>query len=189
MQVPMQITFRDIPHSDAVEQDIRNKASKLERFCRHITGCRVTVEPAHQRHHQGNLYHVRVDVTVPNGELVASRERDSHHAHEDAHVAVRDAFHAIERQLQRYADEKRGNIKTHSVPPHGAIARLVPTENYGVIRTADGREVYFHRNSVINANFDTLTPGAEVRFAEENGEQGPQASSVQVVGKHHVVGH
>lgn len=189
MQLPLQVTFRGIPPSEAIEQDVRKRAAKLERFHNHIQGCRVTVEPAHQHHHQGNLFHVRVDITVPGGELVASREKDAHHAHEDAHVAVRDAFAAVERQLQKFADERRGDVKTHAVPAHGVVDRIVPAENYGIIRTDDGREIYFHRHSVLDAKFDKLAPGTAVRFAEESGEQGPQASSVQVEGKHHVVGH
>jgi cold shock CspA family protein len=51
-------------------------------------------------------------------------------------------------------------------------------------RTADGREIYFHRNSVIDLNFDRLEPGMEIRFSEAPGDQGPQASSVHVIGKH-----
>jgi len=60
--------------------------------------------------------------------------------------------------------------------------------DYGRIASADGTEVYFHRNSVVDADFDSLSPGTEVRFVVESGEYGPQASTVKVVGKHHING-
>jgi cold shock CspA family protein/ribosome-associated translation inhibitor RaiA len=68
------------------------------------------------------------------------------------------------------------------------IAELFPAGDYGTITDSDGREIYFHRNSVVNADFDSLTIDSEVRFVEESGEKGPQASSVHLIGKHHIVG-
>src|SRR5205823_4404747 len=41
--------------------------------------------------------------------------------------------------------------------------------------------IYFHRNSVVGAGFDRLTLGALVRFSEEMGEKGPQASTVKIM--------
>ncbi|MEJ2508837.1 MAG: HPF/RaiA family ribosome-associated protein [Gammaproteobacteria bacterium] len=188
MQLPLQITFRNMEPSPAVEAKVRERAEKLDRFFDHIMSCRVVIEAPHKHHHQGNLFHVRIDVTVPGNELVVSREPHQHQAHEDAYVVLRDAFDALQRQLEDYARKLKGNVKTHEVPPHGHVSRLVAAEDYGLIATSDGREVYFHRNSVLNADFDKLEVGDEVRFAEETGEQGPQASSVSVVGKHHPIG-
>jgi len=186
MQLPLQITFRDIPQSEAIESRIRQMAAKLDRVYDHIMSCRVTIEAPHHHHHKGNLYHVRVEVTVPDGEVVASRDAHDRHAREDAYVAIRDAFNAAQRQLQDYARRRRGAVKAHEPPPHGRVAEIFPDLGYGRIRTADGREVYFHRNSVLEGEFDALDVGAEVRFNEEMGDQGPQASTVKPVGKHHV---
>ena len=83
---------------------------------------------------------------------------------------------------------QRGDVKTHEVPPHGQISKLVLEEDYGIITSADNREVFFHRNSVIDADFDDLAIGAEVRFTEQQDEQGARASTVHVIGKHHIVG-
>ncbi len=188
MKQPLEITFRDIPRSEALEADIREKAEKLDKFYEHIMACRVVIEAPHSHHHQGNLFHVRIDLTVPGGELIAERGPKDHHAHENAYVAVRDAFDAIKRQLQNYARKQRGDVKRHETPPHGSITELVPMEDYGRILDAEGRDVYFHRNSLIDADFDALEIGDEVWFAEEMGEAGPQASSVHIVGKHHPVG-
>ncbi len=182
MQIPLQITFRGMGPSDAVEANIREKAEKLEGFAEHITSCRVIVEEPHKHHLKGRLFSVKIDITLPGEEIVASRHPDKHRAHEDVYVAIRDAFQAAHRQLEDYVRRRRAEVKTHEAPPHGAISELYPHEDYGLIETSDGREVYFHRNSVLNADFDKLEIGARVHFTEEMGEKGPQASSVHVEG-------
>lgn len=178
MQIPLQITFRGFPHSDAIEANIREKAEKLDRFYRRIMGCRVMVEAKHHHRHKGNLYHVRIDITTPQKELVVSREHHDDHAHEDVYVAIRDAFNAATRQLEDYARTQRGDIKTHAPQVHGTVIKLAPEEDHGYIQTSNGREIYFHRSSVSGAGFDALKIGSEVQFSEEEGEKGPQASTV-----------
>jgi cold shock CspA family protein/ribosome-associated translation inhibitor RaiA len=183
MQVPLEITFRQMEHSDAIENDVLLHAEKLEEFSDRITSCRVVVEAPHHHHRKGNLYHVRVLVSVPRRELIVDREPDLHHAHEDAHVTIRDAFDAMRRQLEDYVREIRGQVKAHTVQPEGKVARLFPDEGFGFIQAADGREIYFHRNSVLEDRFTKLQVGDSVRFAEEEGEKGPQASTVHLVGQ------
>jgi cold shock CspA family protein/ribosome-associated translation inhibitor RaiA len=185
MQVPVEIDFRNMERSEAVEDDIRQHVEKLEEFFDRITSCRVVLEAPHQHHHQGNLYHVRILLSVPRRELIVDREPSEHHAHEDIHVTIRDAFKAMRRQLEDYVREMRGDVKAHARPPHGKVARLFREEDYGFIETPDGRELYFHRNAVLDDAFDGLTLGAEVRFEEEAGDKGPQASTVRLVGRHH----
>jgi ribosomal subunit interface protein len=180
MKLPLQITFREMPPSPAIEAKIREKAARLDRFAQHVMSCRVVVEAPHRRHHQGKLYHVRIDITLPGSELVVSREPAAHHAHEDVYVAIRDAFDASSRQLEDYVRRQRGKTKRHESPEHGYVARLAPDEDYGFIETPDGREVYFHRNSVLADGFDRLAIGDQVHFVEELGEKGPQASTVRV---------
>lgn len=181
MQVPLEIHFHNTPKSDAVEAAVRERAQKLERFADSIVSCRVTIDAPHKHHRQGKLFHVSVDIHIPGGEIVASRDPSKHHAHEDVHVAIRDAFDAARRQLQDRLRVASGKIKVHEGPPHGKIVTLVRDQNFGRIATPDGREVYFHRNSVLNADFDTLEPGTPVWFNEETGDRGPQASSVHVI--------
>lgn len=188
MQQPLQITFRDIPRSDALHKDICEKAAKLEQFYDRIMACRVVVEAPHSHHHQGNLYHIRIDLTVPGGELVVNRAPKEHHAHENPYVAVRDAFDAARRQLQNYAKKQRGKVKYHETPSHGEISEIIPVQDFGRIQGSDGKDIYFHRNSVIDGDFDSLQVGDEVWFSEEPGDDGVQASTVHIVGKHHHVG-
>lgn len=186
MQIPVQITFRNMDPSAAVEANVRDQAERLERFDDSIVSCRVVVELQHRHHHQGNLFHVSVDLKVPGAELVSGRGATQHQAHEDVYVAVRDAFDSLRRQLEDHARRQRGDVKTHESPAHGRIVELHP--QHGRIETLDGRQVYFHRNSVLGADFGTLAIGDEVRFSEEAGENGPQATTVHTIGKHHVVG-
>ncbi len=187
MKLDLQISFRDMPSSEFLEADIRKRAAKLDQIYDRIMSCRVVVEMPHGHHHKGKLYHVCIDLTVPGEELVVNRSADKNHAHEDAHVAVRDAFNAVRRQLQNYARRRRGDVKSHQAPSHGTISELTPDENFGRINTPDGREIYFHRNSILDADFDKLEVGDEVRFDESAGDAGPQASTVHIVGKHHIV--
>jgi len=104
MNRPVQITFRGMGSSEAMTEYIRAEAEKLEQFCDRIVGCHVVVEQPHKHHHQGNLFHVRVDLHVPGKEIVAGREHADRHTHEDPYRAVNDAFEAVRHQLQHYAE-------------------------------------------------------------------------------------
>jgi cold shock CspA family protein/ribosome-associated translation inhibitor RaiA len=188
MQVPLQITFRHMDSSEALATRIRRRTLELERFFDRIVSCRVLVECRHPRALQGNLFRVRVDLAVPGREIVVGRDPAAHHAHADAHVAVRDAFVAVRRLLQDYVREQRGDVKLHAVPDHGRVSHLLPEQDCGFIRTGQGAEIYFHRNSVANGGFDRLAVGDEVRFVAQDSEsaRGPQASTVVPIGKHHL---
>lgn len=186
MQLPLQITFRHMEPSEAVEANIREKADKLESFASNIMSCRVVVEAPHKHHHKGKVYHVSVDIKLPGGEVAVSHDPGINHAHEDIYVAIRDAFNAARRQLEDYTRKQRQKIKHHETPGHGRVVQINPDDDYGMIETPDGREIYFHRNSLVGADFGQLETGAEVRFDEEAGDKGPQASTVKLVGKHHL---
>jgi ribosomal subunit interface protein len=186
MKLTPQITFRNLEPSAAIEGNIQKHIAKLDTFYDRIMDCRVMVEVPHRHHRKGHLYHLRIDLTVPGGELVVNRDPPEHQVNEDIYVAIRDAFNSAERELRHYAERQRGDIKTHEVPPHGRISALFPDEGYGFIEDMDGQEVYFHPNSVLNADFSQLEVGQEVRFAAETGDQGTQASTVSVIGKHHL---
>jgi len=184
MRLPLEVTFRNMDPSEVLEANIREHTDKLEQFYDRIMNCRVVVEQDHKRRHQGNLYHVRIDLTVPGKELVVSRESEKNDGHKDVYVAVRDAFRAMRRQLEDHTRRLRDQGKQRrEAPPSGRVSTLFPAEDYGIIATADGREVYFHRNSVVDADFEQLEVGSEVRFHEEQGDEGPQASTVKLAGK------
>jgi ribosomal subunit interface protein len=189
MDIPLQISFRNMDRSEAVEAKVRERAEKLEKYFGHLTSCRVVVEAPERRQHKGKLYHVRIELGVPGKELVVNRHPKDKHAHEDVYVAVRDAFNSARRRLQDRARRLEGQVKAHDVPLHGKVVRLFPYEGYGFVAASDGREIYFHKNSVVRQGFDKLAEGSEVRLvvAEKESAEGPQASTVELVGKHHYV--
>ncbi len=180
VQIPLQVTFRGMESSPAVEQRIREHAEKLERFHPRITSCRVVVEAPHRQHHKGKLYTARIDVTYPGGEIAANREHRLDHSHEDVYVALRDVFSAVQRRLQDQQRIRRGRVKEHLAPQIGTIVRLFPDQGYGFAQLPDEQEVYFHRNAVAEGSFEALTVGTHLRLVINEGESGngPQASTV-----------
>jgi len=201
MKLPLQVTFRNVPSSESAEQWIRDEAAKLETFHSRIMACRVMVEIPHARRRRGTPYHVRIDLTVPGGELVVRHEptlskRLRQHdgvqltkrleldrPHKDLRLAIHDAFQAAGRRLADYARRHSGRVKTHEPTLEGRVSRLVAEKGYGFLRTSDGREVYFHENSVLNRGFQRMGIGTRVIFSEEQGDKGPQASTVRITSR------
>jgi ribosomal subunit interface protein len=176
MQIPLEVSTRDVTLSPVIEAELRKRADKLERHYNRVTSCRIALErPTGNHHHDGGPYRVRVDVTLPGSELVADKQA------EDIFIAIRDAFDAAERQVEDFVDRRRGFVKSPAVAPEGTVVRLFSEEGFGFLTASDGREVYFHRNAVDGFGFDKLAVGSRVRFAEEQGLQGPQASTVSLV--------
>lgn len=122
MQLPLQITARDIELTPAIENAIRSRIAKLETFYDRIMGCRVMIEAPHRHHHKGMLFNVRIRLTLPGGELTVGRE-----PHEDLYVAIRDACNAARRQLQEFVRRQRGNVKHHEATS-SAVLHESPAE-------------------------------------------------------------
>ena len=183
MQVPLEISFRDVEKTDEVEELIRQKAAKLDRVCDHINSCSVMVEKLQKHQRSGQPYKVRLDIKVPPGhELVISRDASRGNLHLDLNAEIRWAFDVAERQLIELMEKQRRDIKTHPYQEvQGVIERVFYSDGVGFIRSVDGREIFFHKNSILHFSFENLRPGMGVRFNEEMGEKGPQATSVQIV--------
>lgn len=177
MKLSLQVTARNLELTDAIKAEITEKAEKLENFCDQILKCRVVVASPHRHSHDGKLYNVNIDLKVPGSEIVIKREPN-----EDLYVAIRDSFNAAKRKIEEFVDQQRREVKYHEAVPHGKIVSLFLDKGYGFLTKIDGSEVYFHENSVLNKGFEKLKIGMKVRFAEEMGAKGPQASSVTVLG-------
>ncbi len=183
MQVPLEISYRDVQKTEEIDTLIREKAAKLEKICHHLISCRVAVEKPQEHQRTGNPYRIRIDMRVPPGhEMVVKRESSEGNMHDPLSQVIRDAFDAARRQLQDLVERQRGEVKTkpESILV-GLVVKLFQEEGYGFIQDADGREIYFHRNSVLHDDFDRLVIGTGVRYAEEEGLKGPQASTVEIV--------
>lgn len=184
MQKPLELTFRDVAKSPELEETIRRKVARLEKFCDYIIGCRVLVERHHKGHEPGGPRHlVRIALTVPPGhEIVVTKDGQSPDVSDDLRTVLNRAFQAAERELKKLVERQRGEVKTHE-EPRALVARIFREDGYGFLRTPTGREIYFHRNAVLGGDWRRLAIGTEVRFAETAGEQGPQATTVQIVNK------
>ena len=182
MQVPLEVTCRGIDNTSEAEALIRQKVAKLEESCDYLISCRVAVEKNHEHQQAGSPYRVRLILRVPPGhEIVVKRESGEGDMHENLLAVIRDVFGAARKQLQELVRKQRGDVKMHPTSEtSGFVARTFPEEGYGFIRTLDNREVYFHRNSVLNTDFGSIEEGMGVRFFEEMGHEGPQASTVHV---------
>ena len=185
MQLPLQISFHNIPHSAAVEDTVREYAARLDEFCGRIMSCRVVVDQPHRHHRDGNLYQVRIDITAPGEEIVINREPRQHAACRDLETAIGDAFDLAVRRLQDYVRRQRHDTKAHESALHARVTHLVPKAGYGFLRTPDDREIYFHQHSLVSGDFEGLEIGTEVTFSEELGDKGPQATTVRVVDRRH----
>ena len=177
MAAPVQITFRDIPHSDAVTAHVEKRAAKLETFALNIIHCHVVVEMPHRHHTHGERYHVRIDAHLPGKEVVVSRT--SPHGAEDLNALLDEAFTDAERLLAEHHATDHG--KAHSKSPRGVVSKVFHDRGYGFLEAEDGHEVYFHQNSVLGERFPKVAVGSRVRFAEEEGDKGPQASTVELL--------
>ncbi|HSM87595.1 MAG TPA: HPF/RaiA family ribosome-associated protein [Candidatus Limnocylindrales bacterium] len=200
-EFPLQITFRDGTPPPVAEIWVRSEAAKLNRFYSRIMACRVAVENPHRHHKEGTPYHVRIDLTVPGGEIVVKHEPslrskarqagepeirkrlEARTPHKYLRQAIDDAFKAAGRRLQDYARRQRGDVKQREPRPRAKVSQIFRDKDYGFLATPDGRDIYFHKDSVLNRAFGRLRIGTAVSFAEEEGEKGPQASTVRIVSK------
>lgn len=185
MQVAPEVIFKGVDRSAWVEGYVAERLEHLEKFSDDITRCHVTLSREQSSRRKGNRYSVMVEVRVPRQhDLAVKKQREIRDMRTQLPAIINEAFGAIETQLKRTIARRRHDEKLHDGQPHGLVEKLFPEEGYGFIRAlGEDQQVYFHRNSVLHDDFDRLGLGTEVRFAAEEGEEGLQASSVQLVGK------
>jgi cold shock CspA family protein len=185
MQTPVDIEFQEMAAIPAVQELIADQVKKLEERYGRITSCRIVVKSPGSRHQTGGLYDINIRLALPDGrEVNIGRTPKVDERHSDLPFAVNDAFKRARRQLQDKARRIEGMIKSHEDQPVGTVVRLDPSGEFGFLRSSDGEEVYFHRNSVLEGEFSELAVGSRVVFADELGEKGPQATTVKLLGKH-----
>jgi cold shock CspA family protein/ribosome-associated translation inhibitor RaiA len=188
MKIPPEITYRNLDKSEAIDTLVREKITKLEQVCDHISSCHIAIEKIHDRPRSGSPYRVRIDLTVPPGhELVAERNPSESTQYQPLDVVIRETFDAARQQLvklnQKQHDSGKGKNQEQSQEAIALVTKLFRERGYGFLKTLDGREIYFHQNSVLHDDFDRLEIGTGVSFSLEDGEEGPQASTVKIVDK------
>lgn len=186
MKVNPEITYRHLEKTDAVHSLVEEKIAKLEQFCDYMNSCRVVIEKDNDHPSSGSPYRVSIDITIPHGrEIAVVQSPDVGKQYPPLETVIRDAFEAARRQVVSISTEQKGERKVHPEQEVTAIVeKLFTQEGYGFIKeVSSGKEVYFHRNSVINNDFERLVVGAGVRYKETMGEMGPQATTVQLLDK------
>lgn len=185
MEVPVQIEFQGMNADEKVRGTVLKQVAVLDQRFGRITACRVVVKAPSERHRNGGLYEINIRLSLPQGrEVDIGRTASADERHADLAFAMNDAFKRARRGLRDQSRLIRGEVKIHEPQPTATVTRVDDMGEFGFLETSDGREVYFHRNSVLNGSFQHLAPGVRVTFCEEAGEKGPQASTVKLLGKH-----
>ncbi len=176
--MPIQLTFHGLQPSVSLTDYVQKKADKLTKLNDRITHVRVAVEAPHRHHRIGNAFRVRIDIGIPREDVVVDRHHKGS-GQDDAYAAIDVAFEDAHRALRDQVQVLRGDVKRHDAhATRGIVSKLFTYEGYGFIRTAEGREVYFHRNAVDNGGFERMRRGSRVRFTESDDEGGSHASHV-----------
>jgi cold shock CspA family protein/ribosome-associated translation inhibitor RaiA len=185
MQTPPEIVYQGIAATPAIEDAVAAHVAQLEERWGRVTACRVVVKGPSEHHRQGGLYEVHIRLALPEGrEVNVDRTPTADERRADLTYALNDAFKRARRQLQDQVKRTEGQVKQHIGEPIGTVTELDPSGEFGFIETADGEEIYFHRNSVLGDEFSQLQIGSRVTFAEKVGDKGPMASTVKPLGKH-----
>lgn len=177
MQVPLRITATNIELGPDDEALIQQRVGWLERFYPQLVACIVTLEGPGEHHRKGGPVAVQLELRIPRSEpLLVNRQ-----VAPDLEMALQEAFDAARRRLEDIGRKQRLQIKIHLPRLEGRIAQLLPDADCGFLTADDGHRVYFHRNAVLPPGFAELAVGSDVRFVEEQGAEGPQASTVEVL--------
>ena len=186
MQKPLQVTYKGLEKSEAIDGLIRQRAAALETLHPRITGCRVVVDVPHRGSESAKVpIGVTVEVEVPGRGLIVGKDADERReAKQDHTAALNNAFEAVERQLEKIADQQANEPAARDAAPQtGMVVRLFPDQNYGFVELDNSPELYFTRNAVTNGSFDELAVGmlVHVTSASDEGPLGPQAKSVRLL--------
>lgn len=193
MQVPLQIAFHKAEKSEWAENEIRSRVDKLQDIYERIIGCRVTVDQRARNVERTLPPVVRIEISLPGtAPLIVAYEPDrlqQKYQRPEVGNAINDAFAIAERQLAQFKEEREGRNKNghHDIQNQflGQISQLYPNGDHGFIMTADGSNLYFHRNAVLQGDFDKLRVGDNVHYVEEMGDTGPLATKVRVASVSH----
>jgi len=184
MQTPIQIEFEGVQSTPQLQAAIDRHIVELESRFGRVTAGRVVVKGPGDRHQSGGQYQVSIRLALPDGrEVNIGRTPKQDERYADLTFAVDNAFRRARRRLQDQTRLMRGQTKQHENQPIGTVARIDPSGEFGFLQAADGREIYFNCNSVLDGA-SNIAVGTRVSYVEQIGEKGPQASTVKTLGKH-----
>ena len=185
MQTAVKIDYHGMEPSESIHNRVAEHVERLEHLFSGITACHVGLKAPSEHHRRGGPYEVSIRLALPGGrEVEVRRTPKLDERHGDLLFAVNDAFRRARRQLQDQVRRMQSQVKVHEHQPAGKVLSFDQATGYGFIRAEDGHDVFFHKNSVVDAPIGKIAAGLPVTFAEEIGEKGPQASTVHILGKH-----
>ena len=185
MQTPLELAYQDVDITPDIQKLIDGNVEALEQRFGRVTSCKIIIRGPGNRHQTGGLNHISIRLALPDGrEVNVGRTPKQDQRHADLAFAVNDAFKRARRQLQDQARRLQAQVKTHAEQPIGTVVRIDPNGDFGFLKSSDGSEIYFHRNSVLEDGFGALSVGSRVTYCEEIGAKGLQASTVKLLGKH-----
>ncbi len=203
MQTEPKLTVKNIELTPNMEKLIKRGISKLEHVCNYIVSTSIILEQVQKRHQTGNVFKMQIDIKIPDrSDIIVERlSKNSKKTYlttdeepdlnsipkpkkreEPLPSLVRRTFDSAQRELQKIVDKQRGEVKSHPQQQAQAmVEKLFPRMDYGFLRTMDGQQIYFHKNSVPHRHWQNLKVGTAVRYTPQIGEKGLQASTVEPV--------
>lgn len=190
MQIPLSISFHNCDGSEAVEDHVRDHVSRLEGIYDRLTACRVRIDQRADNVNHSIPPVVRIELSLPGRkDIVVAHEPDRlqrKFQRPDIRNAINEAFRIAERQLAEYKEQlnDRTAPERHEAAQEflGQVAEINPQDDFGFLLTKEGSNLYFHRNSMLNGDFDRLKRGQPVTYVEDVGDTGPIATKVRVKG-------
>lgn len=184
MQTPVQIEIEGVKSTPELRAAIDQHVVELESRFGRLTACRIVLKGPDDHHKTGGQHQVSIRLALPDGrEVNIGRTPKQDERYADLTFAIDNAFRRARRRLQDQARLMRGQTKVHGGQPVGTVVRIDPSGEFGFLESADGHEVYFNCNSVLDGA-SSIALGTRVSYVEEIGAKGAQASTVKVLGKH-----
>lgn len=181
MQVPPEIAFRQLDATDEFKELILEKIDDLEEVYPRLVSCRIMVADETPGQHSGKNIRVRIEMGIPGRHVVVDEDNSEGSTVRSVEQTIRDAFSTGRSRLKKEKALQHGDVKTHDLPPHGRVTRLLTDETgvrYGFIQGRDGQSIYFHEDAIVGMEYEDIDVGDEVRIAVAGGDDGPQASTV-----------
>ena len=202
METAPEIMFKGVNRTTYIDKLITRGIAKLEQVYNYIVSIHVTVEQMQTRHRTDNPYRILVEIsirdrpdivverlsnkikkTVDDPDKINSRPVRKRNGREEALPAfIISTFDSARRELEKVIDKQRGAVKVHPQQRAQAmVEKIFRDQQYGFLRALDGQSVYFNRNSVLHDHWEKLKVGTAVRYTQETGDKGLQASTVEPV--------
>lgn len=102
MKPAVDVVYRDLDSSAALNEVIIKKLAKLSRYSDQILRSRVILDTPHNHKHKGKQFRASIELDIKGHPFAAITQDD-----ESIHIAVRDAFYTAERKVKELTSRQR----------------------------------------------------------------------------------